>query len=243
MKKEIKNNHLYWGGCDTVELAQKFGTPLYVVSKEAIVEQCQKLQESFIRQYDNVRVAYASKAFNTLAMLKIIEEENLCLDVVTGGELYTAIKADFPAERIEFNGNNKSFEELAMALDYGVGRIIVDGLQEVDWLEELCHRKNKKAKILFRITPEVKAQTHDFISTGQKDSKFGIPLDEHILYPLIKRAIESSYLDFYGLHFHVGSQLFDHSAHLTATKTALKIVAEIQKRYRYAVKELNVGGG
>ena len=172
-----------------------------------------------------------------------MKKENLCLDVVTGGELYTAIKADFPAERIEFNGNNKSFEELAMALDYGVGRIIVDGLQEVDWLEELCHRKNKKAKILFRITPEVKAQTHDFISTGQKDSKFGIPLDEHILYPLIKRAIESSYLDFYGLHFHVGSQLFDHSAHLTATKTALKIVAEIQKRYRYAVKELNVGGG
>ena len=111
MIKTIKNNHLYWDGCDTVELAKEYGTPLYVVSETAIVKECQALQQDFIQKYENVRVAYASKAFNTLAMIKIIEREGLCLDVVSGGELYTAIQANYPAEKIEFNGNNKSLEE------------------------------------------------------------------------------------------------------------------------------------
>ncbi len=241
--KTIKNNHLYWDGCDTVELAQTYGTPLYVVSENAVVKECQELQASFIQKYDNVRVAYASKAFNTLAMLKIIEREGLCLDVVSGGELFTAIQADFPAEHIEFNGNNKSLDELAMAIEYGVGRIIVDGIQEIEWIQAICREKGKTAKVLFRITPEVNVSTHEFISTGQKDSKFGIPLDQDILFPVIERAIAAPEIEFYGIHFHIGSQLSDNSTHLAAAKVALGLVQEISERFDYAIKELNYGGG
>lgn len=241
--KEIKNNHLYWDGCDTTALAEKYGTPLYVFSESEIVAQCQALREDFLDRYPNTRAAYASKAFSTVAMVKIIEREGLSLDVVSGGELYTAIKADFPAERIEFNGNNKSVEELEMAVDYGVGRIIVDSLQEVALLQMICQRLNKTAAILFRITPEVKADTHAFISTGQKDSKFGIPLEEDILFPLVQEAIEAPNLEFLGFHFHVGSQLSDNSAHLAAANVALRLALEVKQRFDYAVKELNYGGG
>lgn len=243
MIKTIKNNHLYWDGCDTVELAKEYGTPLYVVSESAIIKECQALQQDFIQKYENVRVAYASKAFNTLAMIKIIEREGLCLDVVSGGELYTAIQANYPAEKIEFNGNNKSLEELEMALEYGVGRIIVDSLQELHWLIALCKQKQTVAKVMFRITPEVEVATHDFISTGQKDSKFGIPLEEHILFGLIQQAIEAPEIDFYGLHFHIGSQLDTNETHLLAAETALKLVLTIKEKFAYDIRELNYGGG
>ncbi|AYW45642.1 diaminopimelate decarboxylase [Tetragenococcus koreensis] len=243
MIKEIKNNHLYWDGCDTVELAENYGTPLYVISQTAIENECRALQKDFIKKYDNVHVAYASKAFNNLAMLKIIEKEGLGIDVVSGGELYTAIQAQFPAEHIEFNGNNKSDEELAIAIDYGVGRIIVDGSQELDRIGEICRKKEKKANILFRITPEVDVATHQFISTGQKDSKFGLPLDEEFLFPILQQAITMPEVDFYGIHFHIGSQLFDNTTHLKAAKVALELAVRIKEKFDYEIKELNYGGG
>lgn len=243
MVKTIQNNHLFWDGCDTTALAKEYGTPLYVYSETAIVNECRELREHFINKYEKVRVAYASKAMNILAILKIIEREGLCLDVVSGGELYTAMVANFPAEKIEFNGNNKSLEELAMALDYGVGRIIVDSLQELDSLIQLCQEKKTTAKILFRITPEVQVATHAFISTGQTDSKFGIPLKPEILFPLIEKAIQAPEIQFYGLHFHIGSQLKENETHLTAAQTALNYVLEIKERFQYEVLELNYGGG
>lgn len=152
MEFETKNGHLMWDGCDTVALAEKFGTPLYVFSQTMIEEKCQELQRDFVEKYENVRVAFASKAFSTLAMLKIIEKQGFSLDVVSDGELYTAIKADFPAEHIEMNGNNKSIEELEMAIDYGVGRIIIDSLQEVDLIAAIAKEKQKVVDVLFRIT-------------------------------------------------------------------------------------------
>lgn len=243
MDLEIKNNHLYWDGCDTVELAEIYGTPLYVLSENEIVKECQALQTQFIQKYERVRVAYASKALNVLAVLKIIEREGLCLDVVSGGELYTAMAAQFSPEKIEFNGNNKSLEELAMALDYGVGRIIVDGVDELDQIIALCQEKQTIAKVMFRITPEVTVATHEFISTGQKDSKFGIPLEETILFPLIERAIAAPEIDFYGIHFHIGSQLDDNQTHLLAAKVALNLLLTIKEQFNYELKELNYGGG
>lgn len=243
MIKEIKDNHLYWDGCDTTELTENYGTPLYVVSQTAIENECRALQEEFIKKYENVHVAYASKAFNHLAMLKIIEKEGLGIDVVSGGELYTAICAQFPAERIEFNGNNKSDDELEQAIEYDVGRIIVDGSQELDRIIEICRAKEKKANILFRITPEVDVKTHQFISTGQKDSKFGLPLDEKLLLPILQQAIESSEINFYGIHFHIGSQLFDNTTHLKAAKVALQLALMIKEKFNYEIKELNYGGG
>ncbi|MDT2757634.1 diaminopimelate decarboxylase [Enterococcus asini] len=241
--KTIENNHLYWDGCDTVALAKKYGTPVYVLSENAILERTDELHRDFLDKYDNVRVAFASKAFNTLAMCQLVNQVGLSLDVVSGGELYTAMAANFPAEHIEFNGNNKSQAELEMAVEYGVGRIIVDGLTEVERLAVICRRMKKTAKILFRITPEITVDTHDFISTGQKDSKFGIPLNPEILFPQIEAAIAMPEIEFYGLHFHIGSQLADNSTHLAAAKVALSLVSEIKARYDFTVKELNYGGG
>lgn len=215
MRKEVRNNKLYFDGCNMEDLARRYGTPLYVFSQNEILERFDELKTCFLEKHPQNRVAYAAKAFCCTAMLKLVELQGMCIDVVSGGELFTAMKANFPAERIEFNGNNKSRQELELALEYGVGRIIVDSLQEIDLIEEICREKNVTAKILFRITPGVKADSHDFIVTGKKDSKFGIPLDDEVVLPYAKKAIESKYINFLGLHFHVGSQLFDNSAAFT----------------------------
>jgi len=239
----INDGVLFFDGFNTVELADKYNTPLYVISKNCIKNKCSELKNKFLNKYDNTRVAYAGKAFLNIQMCKIIEDEGFCLDVVSGGELYTAIKAGFPAEKIEFNGNNKTNEELELAIDYGVGRIIVDGTTELSKIESICANKNKTVKILYRITPGVKTHTHDYISTGKKDSKFGIPLDEDVIYKAIKEAISSQYVEFLGFHFHIGSQLFDNHSHLAALETSLKLIKETKARYDYSISELNLGGG
>jgi len=243
MEIEIRNNTLIFDGCNTVELAEKYGTPLYVMSETAIVEKCKEIRENFLDKYEKTRAAYASKAFLTLSMCKIIEREGLCMDVVSGGELYTAIKANFPAEKIEFNGNNKSVEELELAVDYNIGRIIVDGLDELGIIEKVCREKGKKMSILYRITPGVKSDSHDYIVTGKKDSKFGIPLDDEVIFPAIEQAISSEYVDFLGFHFHVGSQLHNNESHLQALDIALKLIKDTKDKYNFVTPELNIGGG
>ncbi len=243
MKSEIKNNILYFDGCDTVELAKKYGTPLYVMSETAIVEKCREIRDAFLNKHERTRAAYAGKAFLTLSMCKIIEREGLCMDVVSGGELYTAIKANFPPEKIELNGNNKSIEELELAIGYNIGRIIVDGLDELEIIESICKGKGTKTSILYRITPGVKSDSHDYIVTGKKDSKFGIPLDDEVIFPAIERAINSPYVNFMGFHFHVGSQLHNNDSHLKALETALKLIKDTIDKYNYVTPELNIGGG
>ena len=243
MNYEIKDGNLYFDGCNTIELAKEYKTPLYIMSETAIVEKCEEIRKSFLDKYENTRAAYAAKAFLTLGMCKLVEREGLCLDVVSGGELYTAIKADFPAEKIEFNGNNKSIEELEMAIDYGIGRIIVDGLDELDLIEKICKEKGKKTNILYRITPGVRSDSHDYIVTGKKDSKFGIPLYNAIIYPAVEKAIKSQYVDFLGFHFHVGSQIHDHASHLGALDITLNLIKETMNKFDFTPKELNIGGG
>lgn len=243
MIKEIKNGTLYFDGCNTVELTKQYGTPLYVVSENVIMEKCKEIRDTFLYKYERTRAAYASKAFLTLSMCKIIEREGLCMDVVSGGELYTAIKANFPAEKIEFNGNNKSIEELELAIDYNIGRIIVDGLDELGIIESICKKKGKKVNILYRITPGVKSDSHDYIVTGKKDSKFGIPLDDEVIFPAIENAINSSYINFMGFHFHVGSQLHNNESHLQALEIVLKLIKDTIVKYNYVTSELNIGGG
>lgn len=243
MIKETKDNLLYVDGCSTAELALKYGTPLYVFSETDLISRFQELRTCFTQPYPNTRVAYASKAFCTAAMYRLCEEQGVCIDVVSGGELYTAVQAGFPPERVEFNGNNKLPEEIGMALDYGVGRFIVDGLQELELLEAMCREKGKTANVLFRITPGVKSDSHDYIVTGKKDSKFGIPLEEDVLYPQVKQAIDSPHINFMGFHFHVGSQLFDNGSHLQALEIMLEVVKNVKERFQYDVTELNLGGG
>lgn len=243
MIAEIKENVLYFDGCSTVELAEKYGTPLYVYSENAIIKECNEIKNCFLDKYENTRAAYATKAFSSIAMCKIMDREGFCMDVVSGGELFTAIKAGFPAEKIEFNGNNKLKEELELAVDYEIGRIIIDGLQELNLIEEICKEKNKKMNVLYRITPGVDSHTHDYITTGKKDSKFGIPLDEEVIYPAIEAAINSPYVNFKGIHFHVGSQLFDNRSHLLALETTLQLVKKTKEKFGFDIAELNVGGG
>lgn len=242
-RREIKDGILYFDGCSTVDLAKQYGTPLYVMSEGDIEDKMREIKTCFLDKYPNTRAAYASKAFCTMAIYKICEKEGFCIDIVSGGELHTAIKAGFPAERIEFNGNNKLPHEIEEALDYGIGRFIVDGLQEVALIEAICKEKGKTANILFRVTPGVAASTHDYITTGKKDSKFGIPLDEDVFFPQVEAAIKAEHINFLGLHFHVGSQLFDNAPFLQALDIILDKVAEIKKRFDYDIKELNLGGG
>lgn len=243
MTSDIKDGTLYFDGCDTTELAKKYGTPLYVISAKMIKDKFAQLQEEFISKYPKARVAYACKAFCTKEMLRLCAREGVSIEVVSGGELFTAMAVDFPPERIEFNGNNKLRSELEMAIDYGIGRIIVDGIGELELIEDICREKNKKVNILYRITPGIKADSHDYIITGKKDSKFGMPQDEEELYKEIKKAIDSQYVNFLGLHFHIGSQLFDNDPYVQAVKVALGHVKNIKDRYGYAMQELNLGGG
>ncbi|MEG1577573.1 MAG: diaminopimelate decarboxylase [Oscillospiraceae bacterium] len=243
MVKELKNNTLYFDGCDTTKLAQKYGTPLYIFSESDMVGRFSQLRETFLNRWERTRVAYACKAFCTTGMLKLVEREGMCIDVVSGGELYTAIAAGFPPERIEFNGNNKLPSELELAVDYGIGRIIVDSLQELPLIEAICKQKGKKMNILYRITPGIKVDSHDYIVTGKKDSKFGFPLDEDVIFPAIEAAIKSEYVNFMGVHFHVGSQLQDNSGYLNALEIMLKLVRDTKEKCGFTMQELNIGGG
>lgn len=241
--KEIRNGHLFWDGCDTVELAEKFGTPVYVLSATDIEARFAELKRDFVDKYPGNRVAYASKAFCATGMLKLVEKQGASIDVVSGGELYTAEKAGFPAERIEFNGNNKQPAEIDEAVRYGVGRIILDGLQEVPLIEEACRKYQKKMQIMVRITPGVAASTHDYIVTGKKDSKFGIPLEEDVFFPVIQSILDSDWLELKGLHMHIGSQLFENDAYLKALDVLMDWAGKIKDRFGAVISEVNFGGG
>lgn len=238
-----ENNLLYIDGCSAVDLAEEYGTPLLVLSEDHIRSKCREIRETFLTRYPGTRAAYAAKAFLCLEMCRIIQEEGLCLDAVSGGELYTAIQAGFPADRIEFNGNNKSKEEIRMAVDYGVGRIIIDGVDELDLIEEVCRELGKKTDALLRISPGVDSHTHEFITTGNIDSKFGIPLDPEIFSSVFRRALSSQYVNLLGFHYHVGSQLHDNESHLKATVILLDLIRDLKRTYGYNTSEINIGGG
>lgn len=243
MRPDIRNGRLYLGGCDAVKLAGEYGTPLYVYSEETITGRFADLQNTFLRRWENTRAAYACKAFCTPAMLKLAQRAGMCIDVVSGGELYAAIQAGFPAGRIEFNGNNKLPAEIELAVDYGIGRIIIDGLQELALIESVCREKGRRMQVLYRVSPGVKADTHDYIVTGKKDSKFGIPLDEELIYPCIRAAIDSKWMDFLGVHCHIGSQLFSVQPYLEAADVLLDLLRQTRDRFGYTMTELNIGGG
>lgn len=243
MVSEIKGKHLFFDGCDTVELAKEFGTPLYVYSKTDIVSRINELKECFIKPYPKNRIAYAAKAFCCQGIYKLCENEGISMDVVSGGELYTAMKAGIDPSKLEFNGNNKLPRELEAAIDYGVERIVIDGEQELALIEEICRKLGKKTDILIRVTPCVEVDTHDFIITGRKDSKFGLNIEPEFIFPYVKKAIDSEYVNFHGFHFHLGSQLFEVKPFLDATDVLLKLMEDCREKFGYVADEFNIGGG
>lgn len=236
-------NHLEIGGCDTVDLAKEFGTPLYLMDEDFIRDNCRLYKENLQQLHKSSEVIYAGKAFLTIGMCKIIEEEGLSLDVVSGGELFTAIRAGFPGDRIYFHGNNKSLEELKMALDYGVGRIVVDNFYELEMLRDLTKKHPNKIKVLLRITPGIEAHTHDYVKTGQLDSKFGFGLENGHAIMAVERVLSIKSLKLMGFHCHIGSQIFETEPFKAAAEVMLTFAKEIQTRLGYETAEVDFGGG
>lgn len=234
--------HLEIGGCDTVELAEKFGTPLYVMDEDAVRTNCRRYLKAFRENYGPAEVAFAGKSFMVAAMCKIAEQEGLHLDVASAGELHTAHTAGYPMERILVHGSNKSVDELQMALDLGVGRIVVDNFLELARLDELARAAKKRAGIMFRLTPGIDPHTHRLIRTGQADTKFGFNIEDGSALAAVKQALECTNIDLYGLHCHVGSQLLDTEAHEQAIKIMVEFIAEALNA-GYKTRELNLGGG
>ncbi|WP_027625799.1 diaminopimelate decarboxylase [Clostridium lundense] len=240
---KVIDNNLYIGGVNCVELGNKYGTPLYVFDEELIRNNCRDYYNNFkVKELGN-KVAYAGKAFLTVAMCQIIKEEGLYLDVVSGGELYTAMKASFPMERIYFHGNNKTLEEIEMGIKLGVGRFVVDNFYEIRKINEIAKENGVTQKVLLRITPGIEAHTHDYIKTGQIDSKFGFTLLENETLRAAEQCIKSSNIDLVGLHCHIGSQIFETTPYEEEVDIMLSIIKEIKDKLNYELKELDLGGG
>lgn len=239
-----KKGHLTIGGCDTVELAEKFGTPLFAYSEDQIRKNCRDFVSSIEENYNgNGMVLYANKAFSCKYMCRICKDEGMGLDVVSGGEIYTAKSAGFPMEKVYFHGNNKTDAELRLALESGVGRIVVDNIFELKRLDKIASEMGKKAKILFRIKPGIDAHTHSFIRTGQIDSKFGFALETGEAMQAIYEALKYDSVELVGLHCHIGSQIFDIDPFEHAAEVMLNFMAEIKAKLGIEFPELNLGGG
>jgi diaminopimelate decarboxylase len=238
-----ERGHLEIGGVDTTDIVNEFGTPVYVYDVSLIRERARGFKQTFDQLGIKAQVAYASKAFSTIAMIQLAEEEGLSLDVVSGGELYTAIAAEFPVERIHFHGNNKSREELEMALDYHIGCIVVDNFYELELLDMICKERKQSIPILLRVTPGIEAHTHDYILTGQEDSKFGFDLQNGQAAAALQQAIKSPYLDLLGVHCHIGSQIFETTGFLLAARKIFSKLYEWKEEYSFESKVLNLGGG
>lgn len=235
--------HLEIGGVDATDLKEQFGTPLYVVDEQLVRERCREYMEAFRASGLGFQVAYASKAFCVMAMCALAGEEGLSLDVVSDGELFTALQAGFPAERIHFHGNNKTLEEIEMALDAEIGCFVVDNFNELHLLQAVAADKNRKVNILLRVTPGVEAHTHEYISTGQTDSKFGFDIGNGTAFEAIDLASKQSNLVLLGVHSHIGSQIFEVEGFQMAVQRVAEFAASVYERLNVAFKVVNLGGG
>ena len=213
------NGHLCMDGVDLVDVAKQYGTPAYVMSERQLRENCRDFTEAMKRNFgEKYKVAYASKALCARFLYPILASEGIHADVVSGGELYTALKAGFDPKHLHFHGNNKTVPELEMAVDCGIGSIIIDAFEEVDRLEAICAARGVHQRVLFRVKPGVHADTHEFISTGQNDSKFGFGIEDGEAMRMSRYILEHKHLDFAGIHCHIGSQVFSVDGFARAAK-------------------------
>lgn len=240
---KVEGNELYVGGVKASALSKEYGTPLYVIDEELVRSNCRRYYNAMKCEERGNRVTYAGKAFINMSMCNLVNEENLYLDVVSGGELYTAYKAGFPLERIYFHGNNKSDYEIDLGVRLGIGRFIVDNIHELEVLNSIAQEYGRVQKVYLRITPGVEAHTHEYIKTGQLDSKFGFPVIGDTVYDAIKRSMELEYIELNGLHCHIGSQIFDLEPFEDTTEIMLNLINDIKEKLGYEIKELDLGGG
>ncbi|HBY57263.1 MAG TPA: diaminopimelate decarboxylase [Candidatus Atribacteria bacterium] len=235
------SGNLAFDQCELIKLAQKYGTPCYLFSESIIRNKCRQYTSAFSRRNVDFEVIYAGKAFLVKAMCNILKEEGLSLDVASGGELYTALSAGFPSDKIFFHGNNKSQEEIEFAVKEKIGTIMVDNEYELGLINQIAEKLNTKVKIILRVTPGVDTHTHQFIQTGQIDSKFGISIDK--VPDVMERVLSKKNIIYQGLHCHIGSQIFDLSPYILTIKEMVKLIKQIKDRWRMDTPNLNLGGG
>ena len=230
---------LVLGGCDTGRLVEEFGTPLYVFDEDTLRGRCREFVGGFRERYPYSDVIYACKAFINVALAQLLKEEGLGLDVVSGGELAVAQRAEFPPERVYFHGNNKSREELEMALEYGIGRVVVDNFHEIDLLGEIASQRGVVQDILLRVSPGVDPHTHVYTTTGVLDSKFGFSIQTGQAGEAVDRAMNGSGMRLMGLHFHLGSPIFELEPYTKAMEVTLDFAAQVG----LPLQEISPGGG
>jgi len=226
-----------------VDLARKFGTPLYLFDEYTLRHKCHEFKTEFTKYHSDTLIIYASKAFLNKALTLIFKEEGLGLDVVSGGELSIAHSANFPLAKVYFHGNNKTLEELELALNWGIGRVVSDNLYELELLNTLCKEKGVNQGILLRLTPGVDPHTHEYTTTGTLDSKFGFPLATGQAEEAVKRALSASNLNLLGFHFHLGSPIFETKPYELAIELVLRFAHEIKKKFGFQLSGFSVGGG
>ncbi len=235
-------DHLVLGGCDTVGLAAKFGTPLYVFDEDTLRGMCREFLREFKGRYANTRIVYASKAFVNPALANLMSEEGLGLDVVSGGELAVARAVGFPPDGVYFHGNNKTPDELEMALDYRIGHIVVDSFHELWLLDEIAQAKGITQNIMLRLSPGIDPHTHVYTTTGILDSKFGFSIETGDAAKAIRQALKTQNLDLTGIHFHLGSPIFELEPYSIAIDTVLTFLAQF-KDEGLRLREFSPGGG
>ena len=241
--KESSMGHLEIGHCDSIELAKEYGTPLYIIDEELVRKNCRIFKENFKSDHVETEVIYASKAFLNLAICKLIEEEGLSLDVVSGGELYTALKSSFPPKKIYMHGNNKTEDELRLAISSNIGRIIVDNRYELKIIECLCEELDKNVDVLLRVNPGVEAHTHEYIQTSKNDSKFGESIFSDDIYEIINNFMKSKRVRLRGFHCHIGSQIFQETSFYMSVSVMIDFINRIKVKCDFTTRELNMGGG
>ena len=240
---EVRNGHLFIGGVDMVDLAQREGTALYVFDEADLRSRMEQYRESFAEFYPNSNVLYASKAFLNKEVLRIASEEGMCLDVSGGGELAIARAVGFPMERVFVHGNNKTERELREAIEAGVGRIVLDTRIELGRVSRIAGELGVTQKVLMRITPGVEADTHEYIKTGCEDSKFGFTMLGDFAFNCVGDVLGAPNVELTGFHCHIGSQIFALHSFREAVQVMVQFAARVKERYGLEIGDLDMGGG
>ncbi|MEE0966953.1 MAG: diaminopimelate decarboxylase [Bacilli bacterium] len=239
----IKDNSLFIDGVNASTLAKQYGTPLYVMSESHIRKQLNTLKENFMDKYDNTLPLFASKSFSCLEIYRIANEYGIGIDCVSAGEISIALKAGFNPEKIYFHGNNKLPSEIEYALKNKVSHFVIDNFYEIELVEEIARELNTKVYATIRVTPGVYAGGHDYIRVGAKDTKFGFSSHDNTYLKAIGLVLDSEYIEFEGIHCHVGSQIEEIQAYVLAMQKFVEIAYQIYETYGVVIKKLNAGGG
>jgi len=235
--------NLTFAGVDTVELAKKYKTPLYLMDEDKIREKCRAYKKALTTYFNCAEVLYASKAASFKHIYEIVNDENMSVDVVSGGEIYTALKAGFPMEKVYFHGNNKTIDEIEYGIENKIGYFVIDNLFELANVNEIAGKYNVKQKVLLRITPGIDPHTFEAVATGKVDSKFGSAIKTGQALEIVKAALSCENLELMGYHCHIGSQIFEHTPFSDSAKVMLKFVADTKEETGFEAKILNLGGG